>query len=288
MSNPKFLKIPPKKQITFRVTENLYNDFVRYAEARGLNQTQAGTEILKIFFSDKTTTNDYLNDLGNLYFKIPMDMDIKKECIENNTILNRDNDSTIIGDNTIGVKINRIPNNLDIITSDGFKANKDGVLHCGIDFIFNIHSMNKPTSLNYSTLDIDILDYLYCFYFEVTEENRTNVYLINPYEAINKLSSVNNRNTGDNLVDMVEQLEEIQQQANYNYKIGVDNLHATKKSVSNKDLFNWLDSAYMMLWQELNKLYENNPNDNIKLPNPTENTPTRAIATSDEENTKIE
>lgn len=287
MSNPKFLKIPPKKQITFRVNEKLYNDFVSYAEARGLNQTQAGTEILKIFFSDKTTTNDYLTNIGGVRCKIPLDMDIKRECIENKTILNRDNDSNTIGDNTIGIKINRIPNNLDIITSDGYKANKDGVLHWGIDFILNIHSIQKPTTLHYNKLNIDLLDYLYCFCFEVKADNTTDVYLINPYEAINKLSSVNNRTTGDELVEMVEQLEEIQQQANYNYKVGVDNLTATNKTVSNKKLFEWLDTSFMLVLQEVNKLAETYPNNNIELPKLTENTPTRLVECSTEENTQI-
>ena len=287
MSNPKFLKIPPKKQITFRVDEKLYNDFVSYGVARGLNQTQAGTEILKIFFSDKTTTNDYLTNIGGVRCKIPLDMDIKRECIENKTILNGDDTSKTIGDNTIGVKINRIPNNLDVITADGYKANKDGVLHWGIDFILNIHSIQKPTTLHYNKLDIDLLDYLYCFCFEVKADNTTDVYLINPYEAINKLSSVNNRTTGDELVEIVEQLEEIQQQANYNYKIGIDNLNTAYSNVSDKQLFDWLDTSFIMVLQELNKLAETYPNSNIVLPKITEKTPTRLVGCSNAENTQI-
>lgn len=287
MSNPKFLKIPPKKQITFRVDEKLYNDFVSYAEARGLNQTQAGTEIFKIFFSDKTTTNDYLTNIGGVMCKIPLDMDIKRECIENKTILNRDDTSKTIGDNTIGVKINRIPNNLDVITADGYKSNKEGVLHWGIDFILNIHSIKKPTTLHYNKLDIELLDYLYCFCFEVKADNTTDVYLINPYYAINKLSSVNNRTTGDELVEIVEQLEEIQQQANYNYKTGIDNLNTAYSNVSDKQLFDWLDTSFIMVLQELNKLAETYPNSNIVLPKITEKTPTRLVGCSNAENTQI-
>lgn len=286
-SNPKFLKIPPKKQITFRVNEKTYNKFVTYAQERELNQTQAGAEILELFFNDKMVTNDYLTNKAGLYFKIPLDMEFKRACIENQTILNKENDYNTIGDNTTAVKIHQIPNNLDIFTVDGFKSNKDGVLHSGIDFIFIFEAIQKPTTLLNTKLDIDVLDYLYCFYFEVKADNTTDVYLINPYEAINKLSDVNNRTFGDCLVDMVEQLEEIEQQANYNFKIGMENLKATNKTVSNKKQFNWLDTSFMELLLCLNKFTENNQNENIILPKPTGKTPTRLIATSNAENTKI-
>ena len=189
--------------------------------------------------------------------------------------------------------VGRIPNNLDVFTSSddntagSYTANKDGVLHWGIDFILNIHSIQKPTTLHYNKLDIDLLDYLYCFCFEVKADNTTDVYLINPYEAINKLSSVNNRTTGDELVEIVEQLEEIQQQANYNYKIGIDNLNTAYSNVSDKQLFDWLDTSFIMVLQELNKLAETYPNSNIVLPKITEKTPTRLVGCSNAENTQI-
>ena len=289
-----YYSIKPKEKATFRIDKNLNDDLTNYASVKGLNKSEAINEILFNFFKGATLTNSYLTNKAGLYFKIPLDKEYKKACIDNQTILNKENDSSTIGDNTTAVKVHRIPNNLDIfipsdnITGAGsFQTNKDGVLHSGIDFKFIFEAIQKPTTLKFNKLDIDILDYLYCFYFEVTADGTSNVYLINPYEAINKLSDVNNRIVGDSLVDMVEQLEEIEQQANYNFKIGMENLQASYKIPSNKKQFEWLDTSFMELLIVLNEFGENNPNDNIKLPNPTEKTPTRAIATSNAENTKI-
>ena len=293
MSNPQYLDkniIPKKnkKQVSFRIDKELQEKLLKYATIKGISTAEAITEVLESFFNDKVVANDYLTNKAGLYFKIPLDMEYKRACIENKTTLNKDNDYNSIGDNTIAVKIHKIPNNLDVFTADGFRSSKDGVLHSGIDFIFIFEAIQKPTTLKFNKLDIDILDYLYCFYFEVTADNRTNVYLINPYEAINKLSDVNNRIVGDILVDMVEQLEEIEQQANYNFKIGMENIQASYKTPSNKKQFEWLDTSFMELLIVLNEFGENNQNDNIKLPAPNEKTPTRAIATSNAENTKIE
>lgn len=289
-----YYSIEPKEVATFRIDKNLNNDLINYASVKGLNKSEAINEILFNFFKGATLTNSYLTNKAGLYFKIPLDMEYKRACIENRTRLNIENDDSIIGDNTTAVKIHRIPNNLDVFTpsdnitgAGSFRTNKEGVLHSGIDFIFIFEAIQKPTTLKFNKLDIDILDYLYCFYFEVTADNRTNVYLINPYEAINKLSDVNNRIVGDSLVDMVEQLEEIEQQANYNYKIGMENIQASYKSPSNKKQFEWLDTSFMELLIVLNEFGENNQNNNIKLPKPTEKTPTRAIATSNAENTQI-
>lgn len=289
-----YYSIEPKEVATFRIDKNLNNDLINYASVKGLNKSEAINEILFNFFKGATLTNSYLTNKAGLYFKIPLDMEYKRACIENRTRLNIENDNSIIGDNTTAVKIHRIPNNLDVFTpsdnitgAGSFRTNKDGVLHSGIDFIFIFEAIQKPTTLKFNELDIDILDYLYCFYFEVTADNRTNVYLINPYEAINKLSDVNNRIVGDSLVDMVEQLEEIEQQANYNYKIGMENIQASYKSPSNKKQFEWLDTSFMELLIVLNKFGENNQNENIKLPAPNKKTPTRAIATSNAENIEI-
>ena len=82
------------------------------------------------------------------------------------------------------------------------------------------------------------------------------------------------------LIDIVEHLEEIQQQANFNYKIGVDNLEATNKTVSSKKQFEWLDTSFMKLLIALNEFNENIQNENIKLPKITANTPTRLMPPS--------
>lgn len=282
-----YYNIGAKEQTTFRIDKNLYDDLVNYSKLEGINKAEAINEILFSFFKGSVLTNTYLPNKAGLYFKIPLEKEYINRCIKNKTILNKDNDSTTIGENTITVKIKQIPNNLDIFApsnnnkAKSFQTSKDGVLHSGIDFIFIFEAVriNQPTTPSYGQI-INLLDYLYCFYFEVTADNKTNVYLINPYEAINKLSDVNNRIVGDRLIDIVEHLEEIQQQANFNYKIGVDNLEATNKTVSSKKQFEWLDTSFMKLLIALNEFNENIQNENIKLPKITANTPTRLMPPS--------
>lgn len=286
-----YYNIGAKEQTTFRIDKNLYNDLSNYADIKGLNKAEAINEILFKFFKGTTLTNNYLPNKAGLYFKIPLDLDIKKEFIQNKTKLNKEIDNSTIGDNTTFVKIKQIPNNLDVFIDNGiagsFQANKDGVLHCGIDFVLVFEALKKPTTLLNSQLDINLLDCIYCFYFEVTSDNTTNVYLINPYEAINKLSDVNNRITGDKLIDMVETLEEIQQQTNYNYKIGMENLKATSQYLSSKKQFKLLDDNFMALLVAVAELSNKTVNENIILPKSNENTPTRLLELSTMENTTI-
>ena len=246
--------IEPKEQTTFRMDKNLYNDLSNYADIKGLNKGEALNEILFKFFRGSTLTNTYLDNKAGLTFKIPLDIEFKKECIDNHVKLNQINDSMTIGDNTGRVTINQIPNNLDTFTlSDDNTAGSylsninGGVLHSGIDFIFIPEAMKKPTTILKDKLDIDVMDYIYCFYFEVTTDNKTDVYLIDYMEAINRLSDVNNRITGDSLIDMVEMLEDHQITTNRNYKESMADLYANSKYVSNKNQMACLDTAYLFL-----------------------------------------
>lgn len=234
MSNPKFLDILPKEQVSFRIDNELYLKLINYANAKGLNKTDAINEILTNFLDKRTLTNNYLDNITGLYFKIPLDLEIKKEFIENGQILNTSENSRIVGDDSITIKIKQIPNNLDIFTADGYHSTKDGVLHSGIDFIIVKDVLKKPTTILVNKLDIDLMDSLYCFYFEVTADNRTNVYLINPIEAINKLSSANNKITWDLLVSTMQQLEDLQKTNNDSYKKCMEELLNSKNYISNK------------------------------------------------------
>lgn len=251
--------IEPKENTTFSLDKNLYDDLNNYATILNLNKSEAINEILFKFFKSKTLTNSYLTNRAGLQFKIPMDLEIKKECITNKTVLNADNPASIIGDNTTLITINQIPNNLDVFTlsddntAGSYKANKNGVLHCGIDFIFIPDVIKKPTSLNYYKLDIELLDTLYIFYFEVKADNTTNVILINPVEAINKLSDVNNRKLADKLAEKVQLLEVEQEQINYEYKTTIANLQKGNKPISNKRAFNVLDNHFTILEMDLLK-----------------------------------
>lgn len=252
-----YYSIEPKENTTFSLDKNLYDDLTNYANELNLNKSEAINEILFNFFKSKTLTNTYLTNKAGLQFKIPMDLDIKKDCISNRTVLNVDNSN--IGDDTALMTVKQIPNNLDIFTlSDdntarSYKANKEGVLHCGVDFIFIPEVIKKPTTLSYNKLDIDLIESLYIFYFEVKADNTTDVILINPVEAINKLSDVNNRIVADKLAEMVQLLEVEEKQINYEYKTTMENLHKGNKPISNKRSWQVLDNHFTILEMDLLK-----------------------------------
>lgn len=270
-----YYSIEPKEKTTFSLDKNLYNDLNNYSNEIGLNKSEALNKILFNFFKSKVLTNTYLTNKGGLSFKIPLDLDIKKQCRENKTILNADNPSSIIGDNTALVNIKRIPNNLDIFTlsddntAGSFKANKDGVLHCGIDFIFIPDVIKKPETINYNRLDIDLIESLYIFYFEVKANNTTEVILIKPVEAINKLSDVNNRSIGEKLTRCLQVLEVEEKQINTEYRETMEKLHDGNKYVSNKKSIEVLNYSYTVLEMDLLKndslINTTFKNDNISI-----------------------
>lgn len=254
-----YYSIEPKEKTTFSLDKNLYDDLNNYSNEIGLNKSEAINNILFNFFKGKILTNTYLNNKGGLSFNIPLDLDIKKQCRENKTILNADNSSNIIGDNTALVKINKIPNNLDVFmlpdnnTAGSFQANKDGVLHCGIDWVFIPEVITKPKTINYNKFDVDLLESLYIFYFEVKADNTTDVIFINPIEAINRLSNVNNRIVGDKLTKLVQLLEVEQTQINREYIEAMEQTTKSNNYVSSKKKFEVLNTHFTMLEMDLLK-----------------------------------
>ena len=269
-----YYSIEPKEKTTFSLDKNLYEDLNNYSNEIGLNKSEAINNILFNFFKGKILTNTYLNNKGGLSFKIPLDLEIKKQCRENKTSLNADNPSSIIGDNTALVNINRIPNNLDVFTlsddntAGSFQANKDGVLHCGIDFAFIPEVIKKP-KIDYSRFDIDLMESLYIFYFEVKADGKTNVILINPVEAINKLSDVNNRIIGDKLTRLMQMLEVEEKQINTEYLEVMKQTHKGNKYVSTKRDKEIVNTHFTILEMDLLKndsiINSTFKNDNISI-----------------------
>lgn len=246
-----YYSLENKEQTTFRIDKNLYADLSNYADIKGLHKAEAINEILFKFFKGTTLTNTYLANKGGLYFKIPLYLEIKREFIKNKTKLNDDMTANSIGNNTTSVKIKRIPNNLDVFIDNepvgSYKSTKDGVLHSGIDFIFISDVLKKPKTVLYNKLDITLTDSLYIFYFEVKADNTTDVYLINPIEAINKLSDVNNRIVGDKLAEIVAILEDTEQTTNYDYKKTMDNLYKNNDYVSKKKEIEVLNTSWLYI-----------------------------------------
>lgn len=245
MSNPKYLNIPPKEHINFRIEKKLHSKLNNYANLKEINKSDAINEILKNFLNDRILTNTYLDNMTGLCFKIPLDLDIKKQCIKDKTILNSGNVN--IGDNTALITINQIPNNLDVFTlSDdntggSYKANINGVLHHGIDFIFIPDVIKKPMN---DKFDIDLFDALYLFYFEVKANNTVDVVLINPTDAINKISTANNNKWFDKVAGMVQILEDENKRSKYNYDATIKN---EDEPITQSTIRNIIDTHFTIL-----------------------------------------
>lgn len=263
MSNPQFLNIPPKKQLSCRVDESLYNSFVSYANAMGLNMTETMTEILKEFFNEnRIVSNTYLDNLGAIKFNIPLDLDLKMECINNRTNLNENNNFT---GETASLKVEKIPNNLDLFVDcemgKTYKSDGEDILHKGIDFVTIKDVIKKPTTMLKDKININIMDCLYCFLFEVKADYTINVYLIDNLTAINELSKVNNRIIGDKLIEVTEQLEDLINYNNDSFKRSIANLHDGKSYVSNKAEWEILDSHLL----DIEMYFPSYENKNIKI-----------------------
>lgn len=261
--------IQPKEKTSFTIDKNLYDDLNNYANVNKVTKSKIINEVLFNFFKGKILTNTYLPNKAGLIFKIPLDLKVKHNCIKNKTVLNSDNAIT----NFALITVNQIPNNLDVYTTSKdntagtFKANKEGVLHCGVDFIFIPDVIRKPTKPN-NTFDIDVLDCLYIFYFEVKEDNIIEVLLINPSDAVNKLTNADNIYGADKLIEKIQLLEAEQQQLKYEYEKEMININKGKEANREKRAYNILDSYFILLEMDLlknNDILNKFNNNNIRV-----------------------
>lgn len=265
-----YYSIETRDTLTITIDKNLYEDLNNYAKVTHSTKSEAINKVLFSFFKSKILTNTYLTNRGGLQFKIPLDLDVKKQCIKDKTILNSDNAN--FGVNSALITINQIPNNLDVFTlsddntAGSYKANINGVLHHGIDFIFIPEAIEKPVDINF---DIDLIESLYLFYFEVKANNTVDVVLINPTDAINKLSNANNGKLFKKYAEMVQLLEVEEKQIKNDYWATITQLRKrNKKSINDKRIKDIINEYFTILEMDLLKnetiLNMTFKNDNVK------------------------
>ena len=228
-----------KEKISVTIPRYLYDDLTAYNELTGQNLTETVTTALLNFFRNKTLTNDYILGYGNLYFKIPTDSYTKENVIAEKEILNSAKTiSEIKSNDNETIYIKNIPNNLDIFNGSTYSAGanleENNIKHIGLEFAVIPTAIKPNETTNINKLDIDIINSLYCFYFEFDGNNKTNVYLINPIDAVNKLSSAKSNKTNESLINCLKELETIQETINNNYADEMQELFNNNSYVSNE------------------------------------------------------
>ena len=212
MALPKYLPVKKKIPYTVRLPEHLLNSLNAYADLTGNTTTNVVIDVLTDFMKDKTVFNDYLIDRGSKTIKIPLNADAKENIIANDNLnsnlLNTFNGNISYYDEnncyeeavkpteTATIEIKRIPNNLDVFNRYSYESGSR-YKHKGIEFFVYIPKEYEIV-WNY-------IDYLYCFYFEVTG-NETNICLIDNLDAINRLADADTT-TKDLLIGCIKELE---------------------------------------------------------------------------------
>lgn len=251
-----------KEKISATVPRYIYDDIKNYSELTGDNTTDIVTRALFNYFKDKTLTNDYLLGYGNLYFQMPLNASFKADAIANKVKLNKDIKTT---EPTETITIETITNNLDVFNGNtyfaGSEFEKRNIKHIGLDFIIIPKAIEPTKLINYNELDITILDALYIFYYEVSSVNNIDIYLLNPVDAVNKLSSVNSIKASDKLIACLQELENIETEINKNYADEIQELTKNNNYVGNKELLTIRDKYISLLFELLKEtaIKFNNP-----------------------------
>ena len=241
-----------KEKISATIPRYIYNDLKKYSELTGLNTTEIVTNALFEYFRYKTVTNTNLLGYGNLYFKLPLSKEFKTNAIANKTKLNIDLETT---EQHEQIYIKTVTNNLDVFNGNtyfaGSEFEKNNIKHIGIDFIIIPTAIKQSNTILNNKLDVTINDALYVFYYEVTSNNIIDVYLINPIDAVNKLSSVKSINASEKLVSCLQELEIIETEINSDYASEMQELHKNNSYVSNDKKTAITDKYILMLIEVL-------------------------------------
>lgn len=220
--NPKYLSIPKKIQYNIRLPKPLLDKLNVYAELTGKTTTDVVIGALEDLMYGKILYNDYLPNMKGITIRIPMQHNEKKDFYNFNLIENDDGmiTATELYNDVYGYTavsepydILKIPNNLDkfsehigynsMIDSFGSKGN-----HSGIEFvIFPDVAMESD----------DVMDALYCFYFEVKSFKLTKIFLIDYVVAINKAKETENNILKSKLVLCVKELQQLNDELDNNY-----------------------------------------------------------------------
>ena len=251
-----------KEKISATIPRYIYDDLIAFSELTGEKTTDIVTSALFDFFRYKTVTNDYLLGYGDLYFNLPLSRSFKDDAIANKIKLNQD---LKVDDATEQITISTVTNNLDIFNGDtyfaGSEKEKKNIIHIGVDLKIIPNAIEPTNTIKFNELDISLTDALYVFYYEVSSINSIDVYLINPIDAVNKLSSVKSI-FGNVLIDCLQDLENFQKEINKNYFDEMQELHNNNQYVSNdKEIA--LKDKYTTIFLEVLKdmsIKYNNPN----------------------------
>jgi len=255
-----------KEKISATIPRYIYDDLKAYSDLTNENITEIVTTALFDFFRDKTLTNAELLGYGNLYFKLPLTASFKSDAIANRIKLNAD---ITTSEPTEQITIATVTNNLDVFNGSTYNAGsemaKANIKHIGIDFII-IPTALKPTNIiDFAKLDININDALYVFYYEVTSVNIIDVYLINPIDAVNKLSSVKSIKASEKLISCLKELENTQNAINEKYSDEMQELHNNNSFVSNAKEIAVKDKYTAILLDVLNDIAIKYNSANIKI-----------------------
>ena len=221
MANPKFLQVDSKVLINARLPKKLTDKLDKYAELTGNTKTDIFTAALDKYFDEITVDNTYLPDESGVTLKIPFAPHQKNYCIDKEISLETLINAKMLADDVFfseTFEILQIPNNLDTFNGKTYETTDINhtynlvdttisvkVLHSGIEFFIypNLYATLIETD------EITALDTLYCFYFEIHDNNKLHITLLDEVTAINYLSNANNDIVKNMLISCLKELDEI-------------------------------------------------------------------------------
>lgn len=208
-SNPKYLPVPKKVQYNIRLPKKLLDNLNAYAELTDNTTTDVVIGALNDLIKDKIIYNDYLPNIKGTIINIPVIPNEKKDCYNVNLIDNVTYIKLGYYPTLEAYEILKIPNNLDEfhelvgfytrINGGAFSSN-----HSGIEFVI----------IPEIAMEYNIIDALYCFYFEVESNILKKITSIDYVEAINKANTAGNIMLKNKLILCVNELQHLQKELN--------------------------------------------------------------------------
>lgn len=234
-SNPKYLPVPKKVPYNIRLPKPLLDKLNAYAELTGKTTTDVVIGALDELMKEKTISNDYLPCMKGLTIKLPVESDEKREFYNINLIDDKVSADGLYNDKydyyltTETYEILKIPNNLDQFDNFlGYHSTVNGIYekgnHTGIEFV--IFPEIAMESYN-------VMDGLYCFYFEVESNKLKKILLIDYVDAINKANATENIMLKNKLILCVKELQQLNENIE-NAEIYEDDVKKTVTAIADK------------------------------------------------------
>ena len=210
-SNPKYLPVPKKVPYNIRLPKPLLDKLNAYAELTGNTTTDVVIGALDDLMKGKVIFNDYLPDMKGITIRLPIIPDEKKEFYNVNLINAEISAGNLFNEaygyyaTTETYEILKIPNNLDEFNEFiGYHTmiNKVGKPdnHSGIEFV-----IIPDIAMEYD----NVMDALYCLYFEVESNKLKKILLIDYVDAINKANATENVKLKNKLTLCVKELQQL-------------------------------------------------------------------------------